>query len=202
MKTIIKTGAAVAALFFFQSAEAQLGLGVRNTTSVATNATLNATRATAAAAQVAARTTAATTQVTNATVNATRATVNSSSQAANKLRSGTQVQAGVEASSASSINSNAGGEERGLIRADARSEAELHANANAKLPFRETAEVVGDQKDMAKEKVENVKAKAEATKEAGLQKAKDAKTKVKDAKPSVSASGEVKATGSARTGKE
>ena len=53
---------------------------------------------------------------------------------------------------------------------------------------------------MAKEKVSDAKAKAEAAKETGMNKAAEAKTKVQEAKPKVSASGEVKAKGSAKAG--
>lgn len=200
MKTMMKATAALAGLLIMQTADAQLG--VRATTTTATRATVNATRATTAASNAAVRATAATGKVTAATVNATRATTAATIGSVNRVKSNTDVNAnvGAKASTQAELNSNAGGEERGLVRASSRSEAELNANANAKLPLREGAEMVGEQKDMAKEKAVDAKTKAEAAKEAGMNKAAEAKTKAKEVKPSVSASGEVKAKGSAKAG--
>jgi len=67
--------------------------------------------------------------------------------------------------------------------------------------MRETSEIVVEQKDMAKAKIADAKEKAETAKEAGLEKAQQAKAKVKDATPSASASAEVKAKAKAKSGK-
>lgn len=201
MKKMITTTAALAGLFFFTTADAQL-TNVRSATSASTRATVNATRATTAATNVAARTTIATNKATTATVNATRQTAGLATQSVNRVASNTHAGVGVQSSLTTGLNGRIGGEQGNVLHVSGRTESDINAQTEAKLPLREGVEIAREQKESVQEKTAEVNEKVTERKEAGLKKVKAAKKKVKEAKPSVSASGNVKVKGKVQSGSD
>lgn len=197
MKTLIKSSLVIAAALFFQQANAQLALGA--TTSAAVKATVNATRATTAAINATHRVTLATANAVHATTvaatRASRASIRAARRIKNQTHANVNTGASVTNNTHAAANSNAGGEEKGLIRAKSVSEADLHASVNASLPMDEA-------KNDVKASGEAVKTRAEKTKAAAEKTQTNIKETAKSTSPEVKASGEIKATGSVKSGKK
>ena len=160
MKMLIKSFGVLAAVFLFQAAQAQLG--VKATTSAAANATLNATKATGAAVNATNKATVATRNAVKATTGAVKQTSTATIKSGEKVKSNTKIEASGEANIKSNnkagANSNAGGEEKGLIRAKSVTETDAHVNANATLPMKEAKDEMKTKSEEAKKKQKMPKA--------------------------------------------
>jgi len=199
MKPLIKSLAAGAAVLFFQAAQAQIG--VKASSHAAANATLNASKATHAAVNATNKATVATGNALKATTGAVKTSTDAAVKTGEKVKHNTSadVDADVKVKTKNdakvNTNSNAGGEEKGLIRAASVSEAESHASANATLPMAEV-------KDEMKAGSEEAKEKADKIKKAAVKTEAETKEKIKSTHPTVKASGEVKTQGSVKAGKQ
>lgn len=197
MKTILQAAGILTLALFIQKADAQIAL--QSTTSAAANATLNATRATNVVINTTNRVTMATNRAVSATTGALVQSTNAAIKAGNRVENNTRVAAKtavtVQNNNRGSVNSNAGGEERGIIRAQSSTDANLHAEGNAVLPVRESKEAMTSQTDAMAEK-------ADRTKAATVNTTSETKAKASAAKPEVHASGEAKAQGSVKAGKQ
>lgn len=186
----------LAALVFFQNANAQLGVGA--VTHAAVTATVNTTKATTAIMNATHRVTAATTHAVRSSTQAVAQATRASIQSARKMKTATRVNADADLSvknnTQTSSNSNTGGEDKGLVRAASVSEADAHANVNATLPMKEA-------KDDMTETTDGLKDKTEKTKAAAIHAGSQAKEKAGSVKNSSSVKTEATASSTVKSGK-